>query len=109
MVNRRIEDLLGPFDTWQVCVHGPDDECECRKPKPGLVHAAARDLGVAPTECVVIGDIGADVDAAHAAGARAILVPTDRTRADEVERARRTALVAPDLVSAVELALVGAR
>jgi phosphoglycolate phosphatase-like HAD superfamily hydrolase len=43
---------------------------------PGLIGAAAAALGVDPARCVVIGDIGADAQAAHAAGARAILVPT---------------------------------
>ncbi|MBD0324647.1 MAG: HAD family hydrolase, partial [Aldersonia sp.] len=107
-VNGRVDEMLGPFDTWQVCVHGPEDDCACRKPKPGMVTAAAAELGVQPAECVLVGDIGADVGAAQAAGARAVLVPTKRTRAEEIEYAKRTALVAPDLISAVELALAGA-
>ena len=41
-MNARVEELLGPFDTWQVCPHAPDDGCGCRKPAPGLVLAAAR-------------------------------------------------------------------
>src|SRR3954452_23042503 len=36
LVNKRVEELLGPFDTWQVCPHGDDDGCRCRKPAPGL-------------------------------------------------------------------------
>ena len=40
-VNARVESLLGPFDTWQVCPHAPDAGCGCRKPEPGLVTAAA--------------------------------------------------------------------
>lgn len=105
-VNAAVDRLLGPFDTWQVCPHGADDGCDCRKPQPGLVVAAARDLGVHPRDCVVIGDIGSDVHAARAAGARAVLVPTDATRPEEVADA---ALVAPDLPAAVDLVLGGAR
>ncbi|HTI35452.1 MAG TPA: HAD family hydrolase, partial [Miltoncostaea sp.] len=101
-VNRRVEDLLGDLGPWLVCPHGPDDGCDCRKPRPGLVIRAARALGVAPAECVVIGDIGADVDAARSAGAQAVLVPTPRTRAEEIAAAP---LVAPDLPAAVELVL----
>ena len=41
-VNRRVDDLLGPFDVWQVCPHGPDDGCACRKPQPGGRYAAGR-------------------------------------------------------------------
>jgi HAD superfamily hydrolase (TIGR01662 family) len=101
-VNARVDELLGPFDTWQVCPHGPDDDCECRKPMPGMVLAAAEELGVGPHEVVVIGDIGSDVDAARAAGARGVLVPNDRTRTEEVHAARH---VAPDLDAAVDLLL----
>jgi histidinol-phosphate phosphatase family protein len=101
-VNDRVEELLGPFDTWQLCPHAPADGCGCRKPEPGLVLAAASALGVAAARCVVIGDVGADVAAARAAGARAVLVPTPVTRAEEV---RSAPAVAADLPSAVELAL----
>ncbi|GAB3587825.1 HAD-IIIA family hydrolase [Amycolatopsis endophytica] len=104
-VNARVEELLGPFGTWQVCVHADGDGCCCRKPKPGLVTRAAMALGVHPEDCVVIGDIGADVEAAHAAGARAVLVPTPRTREAEIEAARRDARVAGDLTGAVALAM----
>ncbi|MGW5728114.1 HAD-IIIA family hydrolase [Nocardia beijingensis] len=107
-VNSRVEELLGPFGTWQVCVHGEGDGCGCRKPEPGLVRQAAADLGVDIGRCVVIGDTGADVAAAQSAGARAILVPTARTLPDEVHRARREATVARDLTEAVRLAMAGA-
>jgi len=104
-VNRRVEELLGPLGPVFVCPHGPDEGCDCSKPAPGLVLAAAARLGVDPARCVVIGDIGADVEAARAAGARAILVPTAATRLDEVAGAD---VVAPDLEAAVERALDGA-
>jgi len=103
-VNRRIEQLLGPLGPWCVCPHGPDDACSCRKPRPGLVHRAARRLGVDVRRCVVIGDIGSDIEAATTAGARAVLVPTVVTRAEEIAAAP---VVADDLVHAVELALGG--
>ena len=83
-VNRRVSALAGPFDTWQVCPHRAGDGCPCRKPRPGLIVAAAEELGVAVADCVVIGDIAADVAAARAAGARGILVPTPATRPEEL-------------------------
>ena len=101
-VNRRVEELLGPIGPWLVCPHGPGDGCRCRKPAAGLVEAAAAALGVPPERCAVIGDIGADMQAARAAGARGVLVPTPATRADEVAAAPE---VAPDLPSAVDLLL----
>ncbi|MBQ0986930.1 HAD family hydrolase [Streptomyces sp. F63] len=101
-VRRRVEELLGPFGVWAVCPHGPGDGCGCRKPAPGLVLAACARLGVAPEEAVVIGDIGADLGAARAAGARGVLVPTPVTRAEEVDAAPERAA---DLLAAVRAAL----
>ena len=101
-VNRRVEELLGPLGPWMVCLHGPWEGCGCRKPAPGLIEAAAGALGVEVADCVVIGDVGADVEAARAAGARGVLVPTPVTRAEEVAAAPE---VAADLLSAVELVL----
>jgi HAD superfamily hydrolase (TIGR01662 family) len=98
-VNRRVDDLLGPFDTWQVCPHTDTDGCACRKPAAGLVLAAAAELGVEPSQVVVIGDIGSDIEAAQAAGARSVLVPTEATRPEEVRAAE---VVRPDLLAAVD-------
>ncbi|TCJ16835.1 HAD-IIIA family hydrolase [Rubrobacter taiwanensis] len=103
-VNRRVEELLGPFEAWAVCPHAPEDRCACRKPAPAMILQATEDLGVEPGRCAVVGDIGSDVEAARAAGARAVLVPTGRTRPEEVRAAPE---VAPDLRSAVELLLNG--
>jgi histidinol-phosphate phosphatase family protein len=98
-VNAEIERRLGPLGPWAYCPHAPEDGCACRKPAPGLILATAAELGVDPARCVVIGDIGADVEAAHAAGARGILVPTARTRPAEIADANE---VAPDLRTAVD-------
>jgi HAD superfamily hydrolase (TIGR01662 family) len=100
----RLDELLGPFDTIRVCPHGPDDGCDCRKPAPGMVKAACAELDVDPARCVVIGDIGADVDAAAAAGAVGMLVPTPVTRKAEIDAADRAL---PTLVEAVDVVLDG--
>ncbi|MER7481906.1 HAD family hydrolase [Streptomyces sp. NPDC126510] len=101
-VRLRVEELLGPFAVWAVCPHGPGEGCACRKPAPGLILAACRRLAVPPERTAVIGDIGADMEAARAAGARGVLVPTAVTRADETATADVTA---PDLPAAVRLVL----
>jgi histidinol-phosphate phosphatase family protein len=103
-VNRRVEALLGPIDAWLTCPHAPEEGCSCRKPAPGLVLRAAASLGVRPADCVVVGDIGADVRAAAAAGARSVLVPTEATRPEEVIAAPAVAATLP---AAVELVLEG--
>jgi HAD superfamily hydrolase (TIGR01662 family) len=103
-VNARVDELLGPFDVWAICPHGPDDGCHCRKPEPGLILWAAGRVCTAPADCAVIGDIGADVEAARRAGARGILVPTPETRPEETTAAPH---VAPDLLTAVRALLNG--
>ena len=104
-VNERVAELLGPFEAVHVCHHGPDDGCSCRKPAPGLVQRACTEAGVDPSRTVMIGDIGADVEAAVAAGVSAVLVPTDATRPSEVVSAPR---VARSLTEAVSRVLAGA-
>ena len=101
-VNARVDELFGGFDVWAVCPHTEDDRCGCRKPAPGMVLQAAAELGVAPQEVVVVGDIAADVQAASAAGARGVLVPTEHTRPEEVAAAPQ---VARDLAEAVRTVL----
>jgi HAD superfamily hydrolase (TIGR01662 family) len=101
-VNARVEELLGPFDTWQICPHDDAGGCRCRKPAPGLVDRAAAALGTTPARCVVVGDIGRDMAAAAAAGATGILVPTAVTRPDEVAAAPASV---PDLPAAADLIL----
>jgi histidinol-phosphate phosphatase family protein len=101
-VNRRVEELLGPLGPWLICAHASGEGCACRKPAPGLVRRAAALLDVRAHRCVVIGDIGSDMEAARAAGAQAVLVPTPVTRPEEIAAAPA---VAPDLQSAVDLVL----
>lgn len=73
-VNRRVEELLGPFDAWLHCPHTPEDNCECRKPKPKLILDAAEALGVDVICCVVVGDAESDVQAARNAGAGSLKI-----------------------------------
>ncbi|MEU9169860.1 HAD-IIIA family hydrolase [Streptomyces sp. NPDC048420] len=102
-VNHRVDELLGPFDVWGVCPHGPDDGCHCRPPEPGLILWAAGRVCTAPTDCAVVGT-AADAEAAARVGAHGILVPDERTRPAETARA---AHVAPDLPTAVRALLAG--
>jgi D-glycero-D-manno-heptose 1,7-bisphosphate phosphatase len=73
-VNARVDALLGPFDGWFVCVHAPDVDCDCRKPKPKLILDAARAWGIDASTIVVVGDKESDVEAARNAGAHAIKI-----------------------------------
>ena len=101
-VNARVDEILGPIGIFRICPHSEIDACTCRKPAPALITAAAEALGANPKHCVVIGDIGSDVEAAANAGAHGILVPTPQTRPAEVASARH---VAANLRHAVRIAL----
>lgn len=81
-----------PLDAICVCPHDDGEGCLCRKPKPGLLVAAARDLGIDLSRSYMIGDRWRDVDAAHAAGVTAVFVDyayTDRTPTRQPDYAAR--------------------
>ena len=61
-----------------ICPHGPEDDCLCRKPKPGLLLEIAKKFNVKPEEMLVIGDSMRDILAAQACGAHAVLVKTGK-------------------------------
>jgi D-glycero-D-manno-heptose 1,7-bisphosphate phosphatase len=88
-VNRRVDELLGPFAGFFVCPHVPEDACECRKPAPKLILDAARALGVEPACCVVVGDRQSDVEAARNAGAIPLRVEGPNGLAQAVEQILR--------------------
>jgi len=70
-------------DAYYYCPHHPDGklpdyarECDCRKPRPGLIDRAARDLNLDPARSFVVGDKWGDIGLAQAVGARGVLVRT---------------------------------
>ena len=66
----------GRLSTLHYCPHHPDDGCQCRKPEPGMLLAAMRDVDAAPGETVFVGDSVRDVQAARAAGCQPVIVGT---------------------------------
>lgn len=82
-LNRRIVHFIqstgGRIDAVYMCPHAPDENCDCRKPKPGLLIRAARDLSIDLASSIMIGDAQSDLLAAQAAGIKdLILVKTGR-------------------------------
>jgi len=67
------------IDAVFICPHKPEDNCDCRKPKPGLLHAVNVSMTLDPYRSVLIGDSESDVAAGRAYGIYTnILIPTDR-------------------------------
>lgn len=67
-------ELAGIF----YCPHGPDDGCDCRKPKPGLLKQIAQRFGVSLRGVPAVGDSLRDIEAAESVGARPLLVRTGK-------------------------------
>jgi D-glycero-D-manno-heptose 1,7-bisphosphate phosphatase len=57
-----------PIDEFRICYHDGDDDCACRKPKPGMLLAAAAARSIALTESYMVGDRWRDVEAGQRAG-----------------------------------------
>jgi D-glycero-D-manno-heptose 1,7-bisphosphate phosphatase len=102
-MRRQIEAAGGRLDGIFVCPHHPDDGCDCRKPRPGLLRQIEQHFGCSLAGRPVIGDSERDVRAAQAVGARSILVRTGNGRKTEL------ALVPGDRVEVLDdLAAVAA-
>ncbi len=100
----RLEQGGARIDGFYYCPHYPHAAleqyrvaCDCRKPKPGMLRQAARDLDLDLSRSFVVGDRANDVAAARAAGARAILVTTGVGFREEAASLAPDA--APDLVA----------
>lgn len=73
-MHRRLAAHL-TLDAIYVCPHDDGDRCGCRKPLPGLLQAAARDLGLDLGSSFLVGDTWRDIEAGRAAGCTTVLVP----------------------------------
>ena len=90
-VNRAMAAMLAKdgahIDAWYFCPHLPDADCTCRKPRPGMLLAAARDFELDLAGSVLVGDKVSDLEAARAVGARTLLVRTGYGREVEAQLA----------------------
>ena len=109
----QLKDAGAYLDGIYVCPHHPTEgrppfraDCDCRKPKPGLLHRAAADIALDLLASTVVGDRASDLAVAPAVGARSVLVLTGYGLGEwEYQRARFPVPpdhVAPDLLAAVD-------
>lgn len=82
------------------CPHGPDDGCDCRKPRAGLARQAAEALGMSLAGAVVIGDKISDLELASAIGVTGVLVTTGEGATSVDYAIGHGCLVADDLFQA---------
>lgn len=115
-VHAHIETESGlTFDRWEYCPHHTDgtvpeftSDCDCRKPKPGMLRRAAAALDLDFARSWIIGDRATDLEAGFAAGCRAILVRTgygSKVDIHQPDPTRNLIAVVPSVVEAVDAIL----
>ena len=92
-MRRMANEAGGDIDSLYFCPHGPDDHCDCRKPKDGLFRRFAADTLADLRDVYAVGDSLRDLEAAESAGAKPILVKTGK--------GAKTALNHPELTCPV--------
>ncbi len=101
-MQRMAAEQGGKIDAIYFCPHGPDDDCNCRKPKPGLFEAFANDHNANLIGMAAIGDSLRDLQAAQAVGANPILVKTGKGRKTLTENPNLNIPVFEDLYDAAK-------
>lgn len=106
-IRRQVEAAGGTIAAFYYCKHLAGENCSCRKPQPGLVRAAAADLGIDLGRSVLIGDTEKDIVAGNSAGCcRTILVLTGKlTRQDACFLSCKPDFVADNLAEAAQIVL----
>ena len=76
----------------------PEDDCDCRKPEPGLIYQAQKKYGLDLNTAVMVGDSAKDIECARRAGCgKAVLVKSGKE--DDVERVLKVRQIFPDYVA----------
>jgi histidinol-phosphate phosphatase family protein len=116
VITQRVADAGGCIDAFYYCPHHPHaalekyrTDCKCRKPKPGMILNAARDLSLDLARSFTVGDRWRDVEMGQTAGTKGVLVETGYGK---TEALRRPAHVAPvpvvaNLIDATSVILRG--
>jgi D-glycero-D-manno-heptose 1,7-bisphosphate phosphatase len=99
-LDRRLEGTGARIDAYYYCPHFADStieryrqQCRCRKPAPGLIEKACREMDLDPARSVMIGDRWLDVACGRAAGTRAVLVRSGSERAEAPDHVRADAIL----------------
>lgn len=82
---KEIENAGGAIEEVFYCIHKDEDNCECRKPKPGLLEKAAKKYKIDPKSTYFIGDGKVDIAAGKKAGCKTILVLSGKSSREDIE------------------------
>jgi len=111
-INRIFDENGAHFDAFYYCPHHPEFgnhtyriECDCRKPRPGMLLGAAKELGLSLSESVMVGDSESDVQAGRAGGCKTVLLAPSAASAEKDFPNTVADFVAFDILNAVDWAL----
>jgi len=111
-IHHKFQRLLtqagGHVDAIFICPHGPDDNCSCRKPKPGLFLSAIKRFEIDPKRTYAVGDSLRDLQAASEAGCRPWLVRTGNGKKTQAMDLPVGTQISDDLAQAVDTWFKGA-
>ena len=106
-IHRKLDELLQPYgvriDHYELCLHKPEDDCECRKPKPKLLLDAAAKLNLDFSESYMVGDKVSDLGAGRAAKCRgsALVRTGEGTKAEALISPKESDFVGDSLTDVV--------
>jgi len=113
-INNRLVNLIrnqtGKLDGAFLCPHAPNDGCGCRKPKPGLLLQATKELSLDLKRSWMIGDAWSDIQAGQAAGVRGTIIVKTGRGTEQLSMDQPTNidgyLISKDLAHAIETILM---
>ncbi len=100
-IHQKMADELTRYgahvDAVYYCPHHPDDNCDCRKPKPKLAYQTIQDLNIEPRHSYVMGDRLMDMELARRIGSKSVMIPSETGRYELKQAGICPDYIAPDL------------
>ena len=102
LLDRQFAAAGAKVDRYYVCPHHPEDNCDCRKPKPKSLLEAAAEYKLDLAQCFMVGDRLSDIQCGQNAGTRTVLVLTGAGKETLVKGEVKSDFVATDISAAAD-------
>ena len=102
LLDRQFAAAGAQVDRYYVCPHHPEDNCDCRKPKPQSLLAAAAEYDLDLAQCFMVGDRSSDIQCGRNAGTRTVLVLTGAGKETLAKGEVKPDFVAADVTAAAD-------
>lgn len=83
-MQKELTEVGAHIDKIYYCPHGWDENCDCRKPKAGMLYQAQKEYSLNLTKCILVGDDERDITAGNAAGCKCYMVDEEKSLLDIV-------------------------